>query len=180
MAKGWLVRATGVLLLIGAAGIGVDAWLSWNQADGSWGLILAYLGTTFGLVLLVPVMVRLRGWMAGTAVAVGAASTFVFWYGYPEFAMYGGLGSLFLGAVMLSLPDWGRVAAFPWIVSGTLGLPDLVREGVSWGPVASFSVLGVAIGLTGAYVVTRPAGAGPRHGTDDPPAELPTGRNTST
>lgn len=168
MTRIWLARTTGVLLLIGAAGIGIDAWLSWNQAGGSWGLIVAYLGTTFGLVLLVPVMLRLRGWAAAVTAALGAASTFVFWYGYPEFAMYGGLGSLILGAVMLSLPDWGRVAAFPWIVSGTLGLPDLVQEGIHWGPVASFSVLGVAIGVTGAYVVTRPR-AVPRHADADVP-----------
>jgi hypothetical protein len=66
---------------------------------------------------------------------------------------------LIIGSVVLWLPGWGRISAVPWIASGTLGLPDLVWEGTSWGPISSFSMLGLALGLTGAYVASRPAPA---------------------
>jgi hypothetical protein len=152
-----LERVTGVLLLVGAVGILVDAWLSRDSAGGSWGLVPAYVGTTCGLVLLVVVLRRILGWPAAVVSALGVASTFVFWFSYPEHAAYGGLGSLVLGAVVLWLPGWGRIAAVPWVFSGTLGLPELVWEGMSWGPLSSFTTLGLALALTGAFVLTHPA-----------------------
>ncbi len=144
-----LERVTGMLLLVGAAGIVVDAWLSRSSAGGSWGLAPAYVGTTLGLVLLVAVLRRLLGGPAAAVAALGVASTFVFWFSYPDHAMYGGLGSLVIGSVVLWLPGWGRIAALPWIASGTLGLPELVWEVTTWGPMSSFTMLGLALGLTG-------------------------------
>ncbi len=126
-----LERVSGTLLLVGSAGILIDDWLSRNSSEGSWGLVPAYLGTTLGLVLLVPVLRRLQGGPAAALAALGVASTFVFWFSYPDHAMYGGLGSLALGAVMPWLPGRGWICAVPWVASGTLGLPDLVREGAN-------------------------------------------------
>lgn len=39
---------TGWSLLVGASGVGVDAWPSWDNRQGSWGLIPAYVGTVVG------------------------------------------------------------------------------------------------------------------------------------
>jgi hypothetical protein len=138
---------TGWLLLVGAFGVGIDGWLS------SWGLAPAYLGTILGLACFVFVVGNAVGFWPAILTGLGVASTFVFWGTYPENAVFGGIGALLIGLAVLYLPGWGRWASPLWIASGTLGLPSLVREGVTWGPISAFTFFGAAIAVTGIFVL---------------------------
>ncbi|HSM15943.1 MAG TPA: hypothetical protein VK845_02955 [Gemmatimonadales bacterium] len=120
---------------------------------GSIGLILAYLGGTVGMIGFL-IVLRHRVTIPVAVVAgFGVAGMFAFWYSYPERATVGGVGSILIGVAILALPSWGRLASPLWVASGVMGIPELVRPGVNWGPVASFTLLGAAISVTGAFVL---------------------------
>jgi hypothetical protein len=162
---------TGWALLIGAVGILFDSfavpmldlfnrpeWLVTIVApgglgDGSIGLIPAYIGTTVGMIGLVIVMYRSSGVWAALLAGTGVVGMFTFWYSYPQRATLGGVGSILIGVAVLSLPAWGRFASPIWVASGVMGIPELVRPGIHWGPIASFTLLGAAIGVTGAFTL---------------------------
>ena len=161
---------TGWALVAGAAGIFIDSWASWSLdsdspgwlvsivapgglGDGSIGLIPAYLGATIGMIGFVIVLHRNAGILVSVLVGAGVIGMFTFWYSYPARATLGGLGSILIGAAILALPSWGRLASPLWIASGIMGIPELVRPGINWGPIASFTLLGAALGVTGAFCV---------------------------
>lgn len=170
MVGGKLRLITGWALVVGALGIFIDSWASWSLdsaspewlvtmlapnglGDGSIGLIPTYIGATIGMIGFVMVIYRLTGvWLALLA-GTGVVGLFTFWYSYPARATFGGVGSILVGVAVLSLPSWGRLASPIWVASGVMGIPELVRPGIHWGPIASFTLLGVAIGLTGAFVL---------------------------
>jgi hypothetical protein len=162
---------TGWSMLVGAAGALLDAWATksstadmpeWlesallpggDMGSGSIGLIPMYVAGTLGLAAFVFVALRLAGpWAAGIA-GLGIAGLFVFWYSYPSGATWGALGSIAVGTAVLFLPGWAKFASPLWVASGALGLPALVRPGAQWGPVSSFTLLGAAMAVTGAYLV---------------------------
>lgn len=159
----------GWALLIGAAGIFIDAWASWSLnnespewlvsivrpglGDGSIGLVPAYLGITIGLIGLVIVLYRITGVWPALICGIGVLGLFVFWGSYPARATFAGLGSIFIGVAVLTLPNWGRIATPLWVASGIMAIPELVRPGSRWGPIAAFTLLGAAIAVTGAFVL---------------------------
>jgi hypothetical protein len=161
---------TGWALLAGAAGIFIDSWASWTlDSDspgwlvtivapggldsGSIGLIPAYLGATFGMIGLVIVLNRSVGIPVAVVSGLGVVGMLTFWYSYPARATFGGVGSILVGVAILALPNWGRLASPLWVASGIMGIPELVRPGSNWGPIASFTLLGAAVGVTGAFVL---------------------------
>lgn len=163
---------TGWALVIGALGTLIETWAfsslfsaspKWLTTivfpggllgDGSIGLIPAYIGGTIGLIGLGMVIHRLVGvWMTALA-GLGVIGTLTFWYSYPARATFGGIGAVLIGVAMLSLPSWGRFASPIWVASGIMWIPELVRPGINWGPIASFTLLGAAIGVTGAFILT--------------------------
>jgi hypothetical protein len=161
---------TGWGLLLGAVGIFVDAWAGWalstdspewlisvlapaGLGEGSIGLIPAYLGVTAGLIGFVIFMYRTQGARAALLAGVGVVGLFIFWYSYPARATFGGVGSIIIGSSMLLLPGWGRLASPLWVASGIMGIPELVRPGIHWGPVAGFTLAGAAVAVTGASVL---------------------------
>ena len=162
---------TGWALLTGATGILFDSFSVWildsfNRPEwlvtivtptgvdnGSIGLIPAYLGVTVGMIGFIIVMYRSLGIWLALLTGAGVAGMFAFWYSYPDRATFGGVGSILIGIAVLSLPNWGRFASPIWVASGIMGIPELVRPGINWGPIASFSLLGAAIAVTGVFVV---------------------------
>ena len=161
---------TGWALVAGAAGIFIDSWASWSLdsdspgwlvtvvapaglGDGSIGLIPAYLGVTVGMIGFVIVFYRNAGMLMSLLVGAGVIGMFTFWYSYPARATFGGVGSILIGVAILSLANWGKLASPLWITSGIMGIPELVRPGINWGPIASFTLLGAAIGVTGAFIL---------------------------
>jgi len=161
---------TGWALFVGAFGIFIDSWAGWSLdsnspdwlvsiiapgglGDGSIGLIPAYLGATVGMVGFVIFLYRSVGMWLALLAGTGVIGMFTFWYSYPARATFGGVGSIVVGAAILALPSWSRLASPLWIASGIMGIPELVRPGIHWGPIASFTLLGAAIGVTGAFVV---------------------------
>lgn len=141
---------TGWSLLVGAFGVGVDAWLSWDDHQGSWGLIPAYMGTVVGLVGLVLVVARVAARWPAILAGLGVASTLVFWGSYPSNAPFGGVGSVLIGISVLWLPGWGRLASPLWVAAATFGAP---QPGVRWGPISGFTLMGVALAVTGAFLL---------------------------
>lgn len=165
-----LHRITGWALVLGASGILIDSWASWaldadspawlvmlvapgGLGEGSIGLIPAYLGATVGMIGFLIVLRHRVTIPAAVVAGVGVVGMFAFWYSYPERATVGGVGSILIGVAILALPSWGRLASPLWVASGVMGIPELVRPGVHWGPVASFTLLGAAISVTGAFVL---------------------------
>lgn len=165
-----LHRIAGWALVLGASGIFIDSWASWSLdaespewlvtlvapsglGNGSIGLIPAYLGATVGMIGFLIVLHRRVTIPVAVVAGVGVVGMFVFWYSYPARATVGGAGSILIGVAILALPSWGRLASPLWVASGVMGIPELVRPGVNWGPVASFTLLGAAIGVTGAFVL---------------------------
>lgn len=162
---------TGWALLAGSVGILFDSFSVWvldlfdrpewlvtivtptGVNNGSIGLVPAYLGVTVGMIGFVIVMYRSLGVWVALLSGIGVIGMFTFWYSYPARATFGGLGSILIGIAVLSLPNWGRLASPLWIASGVMGIPELVRPGINWGPIASFTLLGAAIGVTGAFVI---------------------------
>ncbi len=161
---------TAVALLAGATGIFIDSWASWTLGptspewltsvvapagldNGSVGLIPAYLGVTVGMLGLLLVLHRSTSLWVTLATGLGVGGMFMFWYSYPARATLGGIGSIIIGVAVLTLPSWGRLASPLWVASGVLGIPELVRPGINWGPIASFTLLGAAVGVTGAFVL---------------------------
>ncbi|MGD2044234.1 MAG: hypothetical protein PVJ28_11330 [Acidimicrobiia bacterium] len=161
---------TGWALVIGAVGIFIDSWASWSLSssspewlitvvapaglgDGSIGLIPAYIGATVGMIGFVIVTYRMVGLWVALLAGLGVIGMFTFWYSYPARATFGGVGSILIGVAILSLPNWGRLASPIWVASGIMGIPELVRPGINWGPIASFTLLGAAIGVTAAFVL---------------------------
>lgn len=170
MVRPKLRRITGWALLVGSVGIFIDAWASWSidasspswlvsivtpggGGNGSIGLIPAYLGTTIGLIGLFMVIYRLNGMVWAILAGAGVLAILVFWYSYPLRATVGGLGGLVLSVVVLTFPFWGRLASPFWAASSIMGIPELVTPGRHWGPVAGFTLLGAAIGVTGAFLL---------------------------
>lgn len=169
MANRRLRLITGWALLVGAGGIFIDAWASWSlnsdspewlvsivtpgSGDGSIGLIPAYLGVTAGMIGFVIVLYRIAGLWPALLCGIGVLSMFVFWYSYPARAAVGGLGGIIIGTALLTLPSWGRVASPVWVAAGALGIPELVRPGVRWGPIAAFTLVGDPSALTAAFVL---------------------------
>jgi hypothetical protein len=162
---------TGWALLVGAVGILFDSFAvpmldlfnrpEWLVAiiapaglsNGSIGLIPAYIGVTVGMVGFVIVIYRSMGVGMAVLAGLGVIGMFTFWYSYPARATFGGIGSILIGVAVLSLPAWGRLASPIWVASGIMGIPELVRPGINWGPIASFTLLGAAIGVTGAFIL---------------------------
>ena len=164
---------TGCALLLAALGIVVDAWANealdadsprWlvtivapgGPGDGTIGLIPAYLGVVVGMIGLLVVLRRAAPVWTVVLAGIGVIGMFAFWGSYPDRATYGGLGSILIGVALLELPSWGRAVSPIWVASGVLGVPELVEPGISWGPVSSFTLLGAAIGVTGAFLVWGP------------------------
>ena len=135
---------TGWSLLVGAFGVGIDAWAS------SWGLAPAYLGTILGLACFVFVVGKVVGFWPAILTGLGVASTLLFWGTYPENAVFGSIGALLIGLAVLYLPGWGRWASPLWIAAGTFGAP---RAGVTWGPISAYTLFGAALGITGTFVL---------------------------
>ena len=165
-----LQSITGWGLVIGAVGIFLDSWASWSiNADspdwlvtvvapagvgnGSIGLIPAYLGATVGMVGLVFFLHRTQAQWVSFLAGVGVVGMLTFWYSYPSRATFGGLGSVLIGVALLVLPMWWRTASLLWVASGVMGIPELAQPGRHWGPVASFTLLGAAIAVTGAFTL---------------------------
>lgn len=165
-----LHRITGWALVLGSSGIFIDSWASWSLdaespewlvtlvapgglGNGSIGLIPAYLGVTVGMIGFLIVLRHRVTIPVAVVTGIGVVGMFAFWYSYPARATVGGVGSILIGVAILALPSWGRLASPLWVASGVMGIPELVRPGVHWGPVASFTLLGAAIGLTGASVL---------------------------
>jgi len=161
---------TGWALLIGAAGIFIDAWASWSLnsdspewlvtivrpglGDGSIGLIPAYLGVIVGMTGLVVVLYRIAGVWIGLVCGIGVLGMFTFWGSYPDHATVGGLGSILIGVAILALPNWGRFASPLLVAAGVMGVPELgASPGINWGPVSAFTLLGAAIAVTGVFVL---------------------------
>jgi hypothetical protein len=161
---------TASALLAGATGIFIDSWASWSLGptspewlatvvapagldNGSVGLIPAYIGVTVGILGLLLVVHRSTSPWVTLLTGLGVGGTFMFWYSYPARATFGGIGSIIIGVAVLTLPSWGRFASPLWVASGVMGIPELVRPGINWGPVASFTLLGAAMGVTGAFVL---------------------------
>ena len=47
-----------------------------------------------------------------------------------------------------------RVVSPVWVAAGVLGItPELVLPGRSWGPVSGFTLTGVSLAVSGAYVI---------------------------
>ena len=164
-----LRTVTGWALLVGAGGIFIDSWAAWSLdanspewlikvvapagiGNGSIGLIPAYIGVTVGMVGFVIVAYRSLGAWIALLGGLGVAGMFTFWYSYPARATWGGVGSILIGIAVLALSNWGRLASPLWIGSGVMGVPELVRPGIHWGPIASFTLLGAAIAITGAFI----------------------------
>lgn len=165
-----LRKVTGWTLLIGAGGIFIDSWAAWSLdanspewlttvvapagiGNGSIGLIPTYIGVTVGMIGFAIIAYRSMDIWIALLGGLGVAGMFTFWYSYPARATWGGVGSILLGVVVLSLPGWGRLASPLWVASGVMGIPELVRPGIHWGPIASFTLLGAAIAVTGAFIV---------------------------
>ena len=161
---------TGWALVVGAIGIFIDSWASWSLdssspewvvtiiapaglGDGSIGLIPAYIGSTVGMIGFVIVLYRLAGMRVALLAGLGVIGMFTFWYSYPARATFGGVGSILIGVAILALPSWGRLASPIWVASGVMGIPELVPPGIHWGPIASFTLLGAAVGVTGAFTL---------------------------
>jgi hypothetical protein len=145
---------TGWALLVGAAGIFIDAWAGWAlDTDGSLGLIPAYLGFTTGMIGFVLVAWKTAGPWPGLLTGVGTVGMFVFWGSYPDYSTIGGLGGILVGIAVLWLPGWARVTSPLWVASGLMGITELVRPGVGWGAVSRFTLHGTAVAVTGAYVL---------------------------
>jgi len=189
MVESKLRTVTGWVLLLGAGGIFIDSWASWSLdanspewlitvvapaglGNGSIGLIPAYLGVTVGMIGFAIIAYRSMGIWVALLAGAGVLGMFTFWYSYPARATWGGVGSILLGVVVLSLPDWGRLASPLWVASGVMGIPELVQPGIHWGPIASFTLLGAAIGVTGAFLLWGPNVAAqidqPRRSTPQP------------
>lgn len=118
---------TGWALLVGAVGVWVDAWLWWDNRQGSWGLIPANVGTVVGLVCFLFVVGKVAGGWPAILAGLGVASTIVFWGSYPSNALFGGVGSVLIGISVLWLPGWGRLASPLWVAAGTFGAPPTRR-----------------------------------------------------
>lgn len=158
---------TGWALIIAATGIFIDSWASRitfptllasiitpaGSENGSIGLIPAYLGLTTGMICFLFVVYRTSGMWPGLLTGAGVVGVFIFWYGYPHYATIGGLGSILVGIAVLWLPGWARFSSPLWVASGLMGITELVRPGVSWGPVAGFTLAGAAVAVTGAFVL---------------------------
>lgn len=161
---------TGWSLLVAAAGIFIDAWAhrlleiwraDWLAAvvspngpgGGNVGLVPAYLGVIVGMPALLAVLRRMIPTWAVVLAGVGVLGMLTFWGSYPDHATLGGLGSVLIGVALLAYPGWGRLASLLWIASGLPGVLELVEPGASWGPVSGFTLLGAAIGVTGASLV---------------------------
>lgn len=161
---------TGWALLVGAFGILFDSWAGWSLntqspgwlvsivapaglSNGSIGLIPAYVGVTVGMIGFVVVLYRRMGTWTALLAGVGVLGMFTFWYSYPARATFGGIGSILIGIAILSEPSWGRLASPIWVASGVMGIPELVRPGIHWGPIAGFTLLGAAVAVTGAYTI---------------------------
>jgi hypothetical protein len=158
---------TGWALLIAGIGIFFDSWASRitsptflvsmiapaGPESGSIGLIPAYLGLTVGMICFFFVVYTASGIWPGLVTGAGVVGIFIFWYGYPHYSTIGGLGSVLVGIAVLWLPGWARFASPLWVASGILGITELVRPGISWGPVAGFTLAGAAVAVTGAFVL---------------------------
>lgn len=158
---------TGWALLMAATGMFIDAWAGWNTLptsvasvitpagadNGSIGLIPAYLGFTTGMICFVVVVYKWSGIWPGLLTGVGVVGMFIFWGSYPDFSTIGGLGSILVGIAVLWLPRWARFASPLWVASGFMGVTELVRPGVNWGPIAGFTLGGAAVAVTGAFVL---------------------------
>lgn len=160
----------GWALLVGAFGVFFDAWASWSLdahspgwlvsivaptglGNGSIGLIPAYIGATVGMIGFVVVLYRNMGTWTALLAGVGVFGMFSFWYSYPARATFGGVGCILIGMAILALPSWGRLASPIWVASGVMGIPELVKPGINWGPIASFTLLGAAMAVTGAFTI---------------------------
>lgn len=149
-----LQLVTGWALLIAASGIFIDAWAGWAlDTDGSLGLIPAYLGFTAGMIGFVLVALKTSGWWPGLLTGVGVVGMFIFWGSYPDYSTIGGLGGILVGIAVLWLPGWARFASPLWVASGLMGITELVRPGVGWGPVSRFTLHGAAVAVIGAFVL---------------------------
>jgi len=162
-----LQLVTGWALLIAATGILFDAWASRihfstllasiitpaGADNGSIGLIPAYLGLTTGMSCFLFVVYKASGIWPGLLTGAGVVGIFIFWFGYPHYSTIGGLGSIVVGIAVLWLPGWARFASPLWVASGIMGITELVRPGISWGPVAGFTLAGAAVAVTGALVL---------------------------
>lgn len=157
---------TGWALLIAGMGILFDSWAGRmtfptllasivtpaGAENGSIGLIPAYLGLTIGMSCFPFVVRKASGIGPGLVAGAGVVGMFVFWYGYPHYSTIGGLGSILVGISVLWLPGWARLVSPLWVASGIMGITELVRPGISWGPIAGFTLAGAAVALTGAFV----------------------------
>lgn len=162
-----LQLVTGRALLVAAAGMFIDAWAgsatlsTWLASiitpggadNGSIGLIPAYLGSMIGMTGLLLVVYETAGMWPGLLAGVGVVGMFVFWGSYPDHSTIGGLGTILVGIAILFLPGWARFATPLWVASGILGITELVRPGVSWGPISGFTLGGAAVAVTGAFVL---------------------------
>jgi hypothetical protein len=141
-------------MLIAAAGIFIDAWASWGlDTDGSLGLVPAYLGVITGMIGFVFVVYKTSGVWPGLLTGVGVVGMFIFWGSYLDYSTIGGLGGILVGTAVLWLPGWARFVAPLWVVSGFMGITELVRPGINWGPIAGFTLFGAAVAVTGAFVL---------------------------
>jgi hypothetical protein len=129
--------------------------------NGSIGLIPAYLGLTIGMICFPFVVYKASGIWPGLVTGAGVVGMFIFWYGYPHYSTIGGLGSILIGIAVLWLPGWARFVSPLWVASGIMGITELVRPGVSWGPIAGFTLAGAAVALTGAFVLWVPSSREP-------------------
>ena len=162
-----LQLVTGWALLVAAAGMFVDAWAgsatlpSWlapvitpgGADNGSIGLIPAYLGFITGMTGFLLVVYKTAGRWPGLLAGVGVVGMFVFWGSYPDHSTIGGLGTILVGIAILCLPGWARFSTPLWVSSGILGINELVRPGVSWGPISGFTLGGAAVAMTGMFVL---------------------------
>lgn len=158
---------TGRALLVAATGIFIDFWAGsttlppWldpiinpaGAGGGSIGLIPAYLGFTAGMACFVAVIHKGSGTWPGVLAGVGVVGMFIFWGSYPDHSTIGGLGSIVVGIAVLRLPGWARFASPLWVASGLMGVTELVRPGVNWGPISGFTLGGAAVAVTGAFVL---------------------------
>lgn len=162
-----LQLVTGWALSTAAFGIFFDAWAgsatfpTWlasiitptGAGNGSIGLIPAYLGFLAGMIGFVLVVYETSGTWPGVVTGTGVVGMFIFWGSYPDYSTIGGLGGIIVGVAVLAVPAWARLTSPLWVASGLLGITELVRPGVSWGPVSRFTVLGAAVAATASFVL---------------------------
>lgn len=151
-------KVTGWALLVAASGIFWDAievhWLGTSSLpDGSWGLIPALLGMLVGLIGLAIIVWQVGGPLPGLLAGFGTAATLFFHANYPEYSTVGGFGSLALGVSMLFMSGWGRFISPLWVAAGLMHVSELTTPGSNWGPISAYTLLGVSLFATGAFVL---------------------------